>query len=333
MTRTKHTAARAPRWCVACTTVLVVSIAAVTFAACEAPPQADSRTVRPWLERFGLDPIPATTRLAHLSWQSASSACPHVYRIEVHYDHAPMNEPDVHEDLLALASPDAYQANWRPSLSISRLAVERSDSVRTGKLHYRGFRVARTGTDREYAISKRLLGPASPTAACQERTWDPTEDALALGWPELPDRVVMVDEVWQGMRVEGRCNRSACIDPDQRRGGPDNHHRTCTTMSWRERLLGVYELGGVRFAAIASFWSDGHDTGKGIWSERTTLVSLDHGRMAYSTTTVHHGFFDMTRTYTIYAIDDCPGGFADVGWAIPSELAELARVGAEAVTG
>jgi hypothetical protein len=161
------------------------------------------------------------------------------------------------------------------------------------------------------------------------------EDALALGWPRLPARWAAVDEHWTGLRVEGRCNRSACVDPHTGGGGPDNHGRTCVTMSWDERLAGVFEIGGERFALVESRWSDGQPDQLGIRAHRLALVSIDHGRPVWARAVIDHPFPQMTadkrqapvvRTWTMEAIDACPGSLASVGWTRPDDVvAEHAR--------
>jgi hypothetical protein len=92
--------------------------------------------------------------------------------------------------------------------------------VFVGELSFQGPRTANRPLQREFALSATLAGPASPDAACHERTWDAVEDAMALGWPQLPGRLTAVGETWTGARVESRCNRSACVDPETRGGGP-----------------------------------------------------------------------------------------------------------------
>ncbi len=191
---------------------------------------------------------------------------------------------------------------------------------------------------RDVFLSREHAGPASPLVGCMPQTWDPIEDALALGWPKLPARTTAVGERWTGLRVAAKCNRSACVDPTNGRGGPENHHRSCATQDWQNTLAGVYEHQGQRLALIQSTWTDGHGEAEpsntlGLWSERTTLVSIDEGRPLWSTFILHHNFATPTveqpwqgveRRWTMTAIDACDGGLADLGWTRPEQTLEPA---------
>ena len=204
---------------------------------------------------------------------------------------------------------------------------------------FRGPKTQNKPLPREFALSAALAGPASPDAPCYERTWDPVEDAVALGWPQLPARMAAVGETWVGARVEARCNRSACVDTKTRGGGPENHFRPCTTMSWRERLDGIYTLGAGQVAVISSFWSDGHPLDEGLWSERTAVVSVDSGRLLHSHTFIHHTYTGIERELRMDAVDDCPGGLVAAGWSPDAAVSSAARDAvvraraADAVTG
>ena len=70
--------------------------------------------------------------------------------------------------------------------------------VALGPLVFRGPKTGGRILTREWAASASLVGPGSPDAACFERTWDPVEDALALGWPALTGRLTAVGETWRG---------------------------------------------------------------------------------------------------------------------------------------
>jgi hypothetical protein len=132
-------------------------------------------------------------------------------------------------------------------------------------------------------------------------------------------------ETWRGARVEARCNRSACVDTKTRGGGPDNHFRPCTTMSWRERLDGIYSVGDAHVAVISSFWSDGHPLDEGLWSERTAVVSLEHGRLLHSQTFIHHTYTGIEREVRIDAVDACPGGLVAAGWTPDPQVTAAAE--------
>ncbi len=272
------------------------------------------------VDTFELAPVATADRVATLAWQPPRG-CTQVFRVRVDEGYPPGLEDMLrtraeHSDsYLAVTGPEGAGEAW-PAGPVPE------DRVFTGRTLFRGPKTQGRPLQREFALSAGLAGPASPDAACFERTWDPVEDALALGWVELPGRMVAVGETWRGARVEARCNRSACVDPETRGGGPENHHRPCATMSWRERLDGVSRLGDDRVAEISSFWSDGHPLGAGIWSERVALVSLTHGRLMYSETRIHHGYTGIEREVRLTAIDACPGGLVAAGWS--PEAADLA---------
>lgn len=310
-----------------------LSLAALVAAiGCGEPPASTLAAlpiVREQLGVLGLAVEPIDEALVPMAWQAPPRECPHVYRIDVNY-----------------APPQALEADSSSSLGL-QLTAKAPDTIVDGapipdhevaplEMFYQGLRVERRGTVRDLWLSRSFAGPAAPTAACMPRTWDPMEDALALGWPLLPRHFVAVGATWTGLRVEGKCNRSACVDPDTGGGGPDQHHRVCVTPSWSETLLGVYEIGSERFAWVESRWSDGQPPDKGIWTERRSLISIDHGRPAWSQTKIHHGFPQMAadrsfapveRTWTMTSIDTCPGSLATAGWDRPEDAArEATRV-------
>lgn len=297
--------------------------ALLVFAACAAPDELPPAPELGDLE--GLSLLPAPTRVAFLAWQPPPRDCPLAYRVRVDDTYPPgfarvMHVEEEHSDaVLALGRgrlSEPTEGTW-PAGPVPE------GRVFEGQLVYRGPRTAGRELLREWALSATQLGPASPDAACFERTWDPIEDALALGWPALPGRRVAVGEVWTGARVEGRCNRSACIDPETRAGGKEAHERPCATMSWRERLDGVYLLGDARVAAISSFWSDGHPLDTGVWSERVALVDADSGRLVRAEISIHHNFTGVERQIRLDAVDTCPGGLVAAGYTPPeATLAE-----------
>jgi hypothetical protein len=288
-------------------------------AGCAAPPAA-TVDARPQLVRsltpWSIEPTSAATAVGTLAWQSPTDACAQVYRITVAY------EPDLkfEEDsvsFLALGLDPKREGDLGDGAGPIPV-----DSVVGGRLFYQGLRAERDGATRDVSYGRTAFGPAAPTAACLPQTWDPMEDAFALAWPRLPGRLTAVGEHWNGLRVEAKCNRAACVDPKTGGGGPDNHHRTCVTQDWQESLLGLYEVDGQRLAWLHSTWTDGHG-GEGIDTERFTLVSIDHGRPVWSQTIVDHRFAQPTadgafapvvKTWQLEAIDDCPGSLSDLGW-------------------
>lgn len=284
--------------------------------ACE-PEAADRAPPTALVEEFGLAPVATADKVVTLAWQPPVG-CPQVFRVRIEETYPPgledmlRTQAEHSESWLAVAASETGDERagerW-PSGPVPE------DRVFVGRSLFKGPKTQNKPLQREFALSATLAGPASPDAPCFERTWDPVEDALALGWPALPGRMVAVGETWRGARVEGRCNRSACVDPQTRGGGPDNHLRPCTTMSWRERLDGVFNLGGERVAEISSFWSDGQPLDQGIWSERKAIVSLAHGRLIHSETLIHHGYSGIEREVQIDAVDECAGGLVAAGWS------------------
>lgn len=285
------------------------------------------RTLAPW----GLQPTSAATAIGTLAWQAPTDDCPHVYRLTVSY------EPDLkfEEDsvsYLSLGEDPKYEGEVADGSGPIA-----ADAVVPGRLFYKGLRAERDGATRDVSYGREAFGPASPTAGCLPQTWDPMEDAFALGWPRLTGRLTQVGESWNGLRVEAKCDRAACVDPKTGGGGPDNHHRTCTTQDWQEELLGIYDLGGERVAWIRSMWTDGHE-GEGIDTLRHTLISLEHGRPVWSQTVVDHRFAQPTadgsfapvvRTWQLEAIDACPGSLSSFGWTRDEDTVAAAKMGTE----
>jgi hypothetical protein len=276
--------------------------------------------LRRMLSAYALTVEPASAAMVHLAYRPPAASCPQVYRLHARHEPALLHEGDSTSHLV-LGHDDRASARRR----------EGAEGIFAGQLAYKGVRAERQSIVREWSLSSEMAGPASPTAACFPRTWDPIDDAFALGWPRVPGGPIGVADDWTGSRVEGKCNRSACIDPQTGAGGPDNHHRTCVTPSWREQLVGVYEIGEERVALLQRSWSDGHGE-EGIRTEGFVLVAVDHGRPVWAQITIDHAFPQLTaddrwapirRTWTLEAIDDCPGSLIDLGWQRPAD-AEVA---------
>lgn len=261
---------------------------------------------------------PADEPAAHLAWHPPP--CVFVYRVRVDETYPPGLEqflnthPEHSESFFAV---DPVDPSWPPG-------PVPSDRVFVGSLVFKGPRTQQRPLRRDFALSAALAGPASPDAACFERTWDPVEDALALGWPQLPARLTAVGETWTGARVESRCNRSACVDPETRGGGPTAHHLPCVTPSWREHLDGVGELAGpdgpVRVAVVTSVWTDGNPAGDGLSSDRTAVIGLADGRLLHAHAKIHHGYSGIEREVRVEAVDACPGGLVAAGWRPPEPV-------------
>ncbi len=289
------------------------------------------------LEPFGLSSTVAQTGVAELSWQAPPTDCPQAYELSASYEPG-LKFEDANKGGLIVARHrrrKPYRKRRGDGSKGTKTELPPGpvpdDVIVPGELFYKGFRADRVGATRDFQLSAQFLGPASPMAGCFWRTWDPMEDAFALGWPKLPGRLTAVGEQWNGLRVEAQCSRAACVDPATGGGGPDNHFRPCVTRPFRETLAGLFDIGGERFALIRSDWDDGHD-GKGISSKRTALISVDHGRPVWAETVVDHRFAQPTvnermepivRTWTITAVDECPGSLATVGWERPDEIQEL----------
>lgn len=293
------------------------------------------------MQAYGLDPAPAELPSVELGWQAPPEDCPHAYRLTTGYEPALRFEEDGTASLVLgrhpRQRPERLQGVRPPNgASAAARAVEIGpgpippEVMVPAHLFYQGVRAERVGATRDVYLTREFAGPAAPTAACMPRTWDPMEDALALGWPKLTGRLTAVGERWSGLPVQGKCARSACVDPQTGGGGPDQHERTCVVGPWQEQLAGVYALRGELYAWIVSRWSDGHGHGQGISTERRTLVSLEHGRPVWSQTVVDHrfaqpvaeGFAPVTRTWTLEAIDACPGSLHAAGWERPPALAD-----------
>lgn len=301
---------------------IFVPMCLVSSACAEAPASTYHAlpALREALAPLGLEVEPVSDAAANLAWQAPARDCPQVLRLSASYTPAQMHEQDS-VSWLALGRDPDHDDHVADGVAIP------AGETAALELYYRGLRAERRGQVRDASASAAFYGPAAPTAACMPRTWDPMEDAFALGWPLLPARTVAVDEHWNGLRVEGKCNRSPCVDPQTGGGGPDNHHRACISMPWRERLAGVYEIAGQRVALVESHWDDGHE-GQGIETDRMTLVSLDHGRPLWSRTRVNHrfpqptadrSFAPVVRTWELQAQDGCAGALPQLGVAIDAD--------------
>lgn len=244
------------------------------------PPRAldTARALRP----HGVQSSPRTA--AHLAWRA--DGCPRRYAL------VDQTTPEPRD---AASLDTTLEIRWIPSAS-----------------PWRGKAIFDSGGigQRDVVGSAMHVGPASPSAACMPMPWDPLEDALALGWPRLPDRLTAVGETWDGLRVQGRCHQQACIDPATGKGSA----RPCVTPPWRERLLGFVELEGRLTAIVEGHWSDGRPTA-GITAERQALIDVTQGRPIAAKATVLHQLAvpradgsegPSRRTWTLQATDSCP---------------------------
>ncbi len=310
--------------------------------------QLEEHAVDRAMAPYGIDLAPAELPSVTLGWQPPPEPCPHAYRITTAYEPDLRFEADGTSSLVLGRHPrySPMRVQDPPTRSLPEVGAKRrppevlpplepgpipAGVVVPLLLYYRGVRAERVGASRSVALSVEQAGPAAPTAACLPRSWDPMEDALTLGWPRLPGRLVAVGERWSGLPVQGKCARSPCVSPETGGGGATEHARTCVTAPWQEQLAGLYVRDGELYAWITSRWSDGHPAGQGIHTERSTLVSVEHGRPVWSQTVVDHrfpqpvasgGFAPVVRTWTIEAIDGCPGSLAAAGWERPAALVE-----------
>lgn len=306
-------------------------MAALALTACT--PDGDNRhfeklAVERALQPFGLHVEVADTSVALLGWHAPDPECPYALKITSSYEPGLKFEEN-NENGIIFARHQHRKPYRRsrgdgtngPQVRVSAGPIPEGVIV-PGELFYKGFRAERVGASRDYQAAAEFYGPASPMAGCYWRTWDPMEDAIALGWPKVPARLTAVGESWNGLRVQAQCARAACVDPKTGGGGPDNHFRPCATKPFRETLAGVYEVAGERYAWITSEWDDGHN-GEGISSKRSVLVSIEHGRPVWAKIAIDHRFAQPTvngtmepivRTWEMTAIDECGGSLASVGW-------------------
>jgi hypothetical protein len=297
----------------------------VGLGACSGPSQAGSHALADELRERGAHLQDADTRIGHLAWHPTGS-CTHVYRISAAYE-PPLRFEQANDAFLAIAARDPQHGR----------GPVRSAYI-DGAAFYRGVRAENSGLFRTVHLGPTQFGPLAPTAACTPKTWDPIEDAFALGWPKLTGRLTAIGESWVGHRVEGRCNRSACVNPKTGGVGPEDHDRTCVTMSWSEELVDLFEVDEQRYALIRGTWMDGHlavgdRSGPGIWAERFALVSIEHGRPTWARATIYYGFTNepvvdgfapVERTWQLQSIDACAGGLARIGWQFSLDMPTIA---------
>jgi hypothetical protein len=293
----------------------MTALAGVWLTSSCAPVTSPARAELSALAAYELALEPDIAWVAPLAWAAPSDPSrPWIYRVSV--------DEEIPARLLEVARRSAEHSQSLLALGPSSVpkAAMKGD-VFVGQLRFTGPVSDHRSLGREWVTSPTLRGPASPDAPCQDRTWDPVEDALALGWPRLPGRLSAVGETWTGARVEGRCNRFACYDPDTGRGGADANTPPCVTMSWTETLVNIGTLGPLRVALIESEWSDGHPTGVGVSSERRALVDIDTGRLLLATISIHHNILGIERTIELAAVDAQDGSLVAAGWRRPEPLA------------
>ncbi len=156
----------------------------------------------------------------------------------------------------------------------------------------------------------RALGPAAPDLACRARTWDPLEDALALGWPRLPNRPVRPGDRWVGHVVGGRCHETPCLDAK----GEIDRARACQARPWTEQVAGWLESETeTATAVLRSTWTDGHTGPVGIVTTRELVIAEGRPLLAYAE--IWQRWVGVVRQLELRAIGECTPG-ADLARAI-----------------
>jgi hypothetical protein len=220
-------------------------------------------------------------RSAELRW-SAPGECVEVYRVRI--------DERFRDPMVArFVGREEEHSSWL-------LALGRRGQQRLGVL------VREDADDdireRELVWSASEVGPAAPDFACRRRSWDPIEDALALGWPSLPNARVRVGDAWIGASVEGRCHETVCANEQ----GKFEQDRRCRARPWHEQLGGA----GDGVALILSSWDDGHELDQaGISTTRTSLIH--EGRPLWVNAGVEHRWSGVSRSLELIRIDDCSG--------------------------
>ena len=253
----------------------------------------------------GVSPGEGAMRLAY----APPSSCIAVYRVQID------------ESFSIPGYGDYYNRSPEHSISYLAYGVDASDATRSRVVLVSDDAGVRSQTKREptpqssaHALhaSSTLMGPAAPDAACRDRSWDLIEDALALGFPQLPPWPVRVGAEWTGAIVEGDgttcsarevcCSLAACLDDEHRR----DRTRPCTSPPWTERLNASPYAGG-EMVEISSTWSDGRSPGAASEAQRSVRFDVSRGRVREAKVSTQHPFLGVERTIEVLALDDCDG--------------------------
>jgi hypothetical protein len=314
---------------------LIAAVAAGLVARAFVPSLSDqgsSVEIDAWLEGLDLQTtvvLDEPTRLAYVP----PTDCVEVYAVTVTEQMADEvarfynRRPEVSDAVLSIGRHERPQAGTDPDGRVVTRVLTNMNSDDIGVRPHASTEPTPMNQRRDAFSSARGLGPAAPDAACRNRSWDPIEDALALGWPWLDPRKLQVGDSWTGARVEGRCNETACLTADGV-AGPKAHERACVTASWNERLVALVDVGWHRFAAVESTWRDREDLEEiegGTLTTRSALISTDSGRLARARVVVEHRWSGIRREVRIDSIDACPGSLAAAGWARPDHLVAQAE--------
>lgn len=157
---------------------------------------------------------------------------------------------------------------------------------------------------RELAIDAqgRTIGPRAPDLACRNRSWDLLEDALALGWPTLPEHAVRPGEGWIGDIVGGRCHETVCLDES----GNFDHTRSCQAMPWHDTLAGfASDASGTTITLLRSRWHDAHE-GEAIGVTSTRELAIAEGRLLLARAEIEQRWSGVSRQLELRRIDTCP---------------------------
>jgi hypothetical protein len=247
--------------------------------------RATIETLEQFAIEVGLDDQQASAEA--LSWRPPGE-CVEVYRLRIDEHHRD-------QSVAVFSGRNEEHATYHLAL-----AADRARSSGSGLAAVVGLLISNDEEPwvRELWWSPTAVGPNAPDFACRRRSWDPLEDALALGWPRLPGARARVGERWQGAAVEGRCHETVCLDPD----GSFGHTVPCRAPAWTERLAGAE----ADLALILGEWSDGHDPARpeiGILTSREVVI--DEGRPLYVRAVIEQRWAGVRRELSLVRLDDC----------------------------
>ncbi len=171
-------------------------------------------------------------------------------------------------------------------------------------------------TARGLYIDRTQIGPAAADASCRDRSWDPLEDALALGFPRLPTHPVAVGSSWRGARVSGDgstcsareicCNLGACTDlGDPKAAGGRDRSAPCVLPDWREQVEALPGMDPARELAIVGQWSDRAPGELGASASRRVRWEVGLQRVRSAEFRYVHPFLGVVREVRLEAIDRC----------------------------
>jgi len=222
-----------------------------------------------------------------LSWR-APGECIEVYRVRIDEHHRDagvatfIGRDEEHATHYLALAGDSSRGRGRDPIPVTGVLLVEAEQPRVRELWW----------------SRHSVGPSAPDFACRRRSWDPLEDALALGWPRLPGVRTWVGASWPGAAVEGRCHETVCLDPD----GSFGHAIPCRARPWTERLAGADE----DLALILGDWDDGHDLARaeiGILTSRELVI--DEGRPLYVRAVIEQRWAGVRRELSLVRLDDC----------------------------